>query len=1117
MKMCKKRSVLTALLAGMMLCAGALPGCGAAQVNAPQNGGLYINEIVSSNAYSLVDPDLGTPDWIELYNGTTAAIRLQNYGLSDNIDRPYKWRFPDVAIQPGEYLMVYASSPVNTDTQKNAVCTGYRISSLGETLVLTDPYGALVQDVTIPELPTDISWGRDAQGNYCYFSQPTPQGENGAQGAYRIEDVALSSAGGAIRINELMTNDKSFLADEDGDSSAWVELYNTSSQTQPLQGFYLTDSASNSTKWQFPDVSLAPGGYLIVFLSGKDRAAPDGELHTNFTLSSRENGLWLVSPSGTLEDRIQWQAEPPQDFSLGRDGQGDVKYYGAPTPGGPNAGEGFETIDYGVMGSGGVRINEFLVDNKYSKMDADGDRSAWVEIYNAGAQAVSLKHYALSTDPDDPVKWRFPDVSIASGQYLLVFLSGKDRRETELHTGFTLTQSDAALVLTDLEAMESDCVMLPETLLPNVSYGRAKEDADQWAFYAQPTPLLENTTKGFEDIQQVSMIDGDGVWISEVCAVDRAKSGKLDWIEIANGGAKTVSLSGYYLSDDVDEPCKWKIPSVSVAAGGFAVIYASAEPSQQKESVAAFGVSASGEELVLSDPGGTVLDVFETGALRTDVTSGRAAGDYTGRRVFFTAASPGRANSGETLSAYAAQPAFSRPGGYAGGTVSLTITCETPGAAIYYTLDGSKPTSASRVYTGTLTLKDTTVVKAAACADGLLQSDMTVATYLFEEEHTVPVVCLSGNQSDINRVYSVTDRTNIEREAYIEYYEADGTLGVQFPAGIRVGGASTRTAPQKMLNLYLRGGYGQSEVTYPFFEDFDNVTFESLTLRNSGQDRWFARIRDAYCAMACRDMNVDYAESKLVVVYINGRYWGLYNLRENQNEDYYAYRFDTTADNVERIRRNQTVLSGSRSEILAVRAFARSKNMADDAVFAEFCEKVDADAFMDYIIAQTFFGNADMFNQKFSRAIDYTFKWRPVLYDLDLAMYNPSRNIIGSYFRESGVPSKDGSLTNMDIQCALLRNPGWKEAFIERYAYHLNNTFAPEKLLALFEQMVDELEPEMARHIARWGYPKSMSAWKNDIDEIRDFLTVRTKNVKKHLQSYFHLSDARMAELFPNG
>ncbi len=1095
-------------------------GCGDEETFSP-NGkeGLFINEVVSKNAYSLADPDLGTPDWIEIYNATSQAISLKGYGLSDNINRPFMWKFPNITIEPNGYIVVYASPKLQEKNEKNDLCTGFKISGLGESVVLTSPEGGLIQELQVPQLHTDVSWGRDKNGIYCYYACPTPGENNGDLGSSSLEDILQSAPLGAVQINELMVDDKDGIAGSGTEKSGWVELCNTTGEAVSLNGYFITDDPSNNAKWRFPDISLNPGEYLIVFLSGKDKTS--GELHTSFRLNKLEQGLWLINPAGTLEDKIQWQETPPDSFSMGRDKSGDFVYFGLPTPGESNEADGIKTLEYSMVTTlEGVRINEFLINNKYSRIDEDGDRTAWAEIYNASTQTINLGYYALSDNNSDPAKWRFPNVEIEPGEFLVVFLSGKDRfaSKTDLHTNFVLSRNDAELMLTNLRSMECEMIAVPDSLPDNiVSYGRLVEDAEKWVYFPQPTPGQNNTTKGFEDFLKVTALDENGIWINEVSSVAYAKTGKLDWIEVANGGNEDVNLKGYYISDSDKNPYKWQVPDITVPAGGYALVYASSKPSEQRSNVAKLGITFTGELLMLSSPEGNTLDVFETGVLRPDVTSGRAPGDYSGARVFFDTPTPGETNKGE-ISSYTAKPSFSRPGGYAQGTVMLEMRCDTPDAKIYYTLDGSKPTQSAKLYAGPVKLDDTTVVKAAAYAENRLKSEMAVATYLFEEKSTVPVVCLSANPNDFSRVYNITERRDRnEREGYIEFYESDGTLGVAFPAGMRASGSGTLKHAQKSIKLYLRGGYGQGEVTYPFFKDFPYVTFESLTLRSSGQDKEYARIRDAFCHMASREMDVDYSEYRLVVLYVNGRYYGLYDLRENQNASYYAYRFNTSSDNIERIRWNKDALDGTASEILDVRSFARSYNMSNEDNFAEFSTKVDTQAAMDYLIAETFFCNSDMFNQKYGRAIDYSFKWRFLLFDFDHCMFDSNRSLLRRFFDPSGVPTAHGYITNMDIQCALLQNPGWKESFIERYAYVLNNIYTKEKLLSLFDEMIAEMEPEMERHIKRWGWPRSMSQWRSDVKDLRSFLEVRTQKAKKHLKDFFNLSSERMDELFPNG
>ncbi|HUR57186.1 MAG TPA: lamin tail domain-containing protein, partial [Opitutaceae bacterium] len=96
-----------------------------------------------------------------------------------------------------------------------------------------------------------------------------------------------------------MAANKSVLADDDGAFSDWLEIHNPDATPVSLDGWYLTDSATAKRKWQFPDVTLAPGGYLVVFASNKNRRDPAKPLHTNFALSAEGEYLGLIRSDGT--------------------------------------------------------------------------------------------------------------------------------------------------------------------------------------------------------------------------------------------------------------------------------------------------------------------------------------------------------------------------------------------------------------------------------------------------------------------------------------------------------------------------------------------------------------------------------------------------------------------------------------------------------------------------------------------------------------------------------------------------------------------------------------------------------------------------------------------------
>ena len=1092
------------LCALLLLCAG----CAALTGTAPALPGLRINEVVSSNGTSLVNEALGSPDWIELYNGTDEAIDLTGYGLTKSDKDRFRYTFPALTVEPGGYLLVYCCAP-RAGVPEGAACSGFKLSREGETLWLSNPSGTLIQQLSVPALETDVSYGVDASGGYGFFSAPTPGAKNAETAAPSLEELSESGGMSGLVLNEVLPRAERF-ALADGAVSGWVELYNSGNAPIELSAYTITEDQANYDKASLPAGTLQPGEYRVVPFSG------GGEDALPFKIGKDEQSLFLFDRFGRQVDSLQWTADILPDVSAGHGEGEETLYYLSPTPGAENGAEGSADGAFPLTeGENPVVLNEILRKNTYSILDADGDRSAWAELYNTSDETVDLSGYALSDDPEDPWKWFFPEGSaIEPHGYVIVYLDGKDRTDGEMHTSFRLGRSDSALTLSSRADRVRQSVPIDPESKDNISYGRS---AGGWLYYPQPTPLAPNETKGFTTIAAAGGDARFGVRINEVSAVQAAKSGKSDWVELYNASESDVDLSGWALSDSSSNLEKWPL-SGSISAGGYLLV--------QKPNGQEMTLSASGERLYLSAGGGALADTFDYGALRAGYSSGRSQEEGSeGERKLYASPTPGAKNGGTTYAGYCAAPVFSKNGGYVSEPFFLEMSVPA-GQTVYYTTDGSTPGESARRYDGPIELSKTTTVRAVALSEGRLRSDETVATYLFGEQHTLPVVCLSMTQSDLDYVFGSTDRRDVrERQGYVEYYEADGTLGVRFPAGFRIAGNGTRQYAQRSINLYLRGGYGRSKVTYPFFEDYGITEFKSLSLRNMGQDNHITRLRDAYFSMAVKGMNLDYMETRFAVVYLNGKYWGLYEFKENQNEDYLASRHEgVNPDDVMMSRSNTYVYNGhSNQDIKALFALARG-NTADEGTFQKYLERADSAYFADYLIAQCFFANSDAYNQKYAGTLDRSLKWRPVYYDLDWAFMgcNPKRTIMSSFFSATGIAvGKEDSQGNRNrVDTALFngfyKNAGWREQFVERYAEVLNTVLTTENLLARYDAMVAEMEPEMERTIARWGKPSSLSEWKKNVKALRQCIADRRPYAIRELKNFFGLSDARARELFPN-
>ena len=144
----------------------------------PSGGTLIINEVCTVNHQSLVSDTLDTPDWVELYNGSSKTLQLKGYGLTDNPKQSYKYTLPDVSLEPGGYLLVYFTGGSEA-ADSDPLCTGFGLSRYGENLLLVDANYNLLDSVEVPALEADVSYARAADGSWGYAVIPTPAQANG--------------------------------------------------------------------------------------------------------------------------------------------------------------------------------------------------------------------------------------------------------------------------------------------------------------------------------------------------------------------------------------------------------------------------------------------------------------------------------------------------------------------------------------------------------------------------------------------------------------------------------------------------------------------------------------------------------------------------------------------------------------------------------------------------------------------------------------------------------------------------------------------------------------------------------------------------------------------------
>ncbi len=409
-----------------------------------------------------------------------------------------------------------------------------------------------------------------------------------------------------------------------------------------------------------------------------------------------------------------------------------------------------------------------------------------------------------------------------------------------------------------------------------------------------------------------------------------------DWVELYNRSAEAINLSGWYLTDSASEPTRWQFPSgTTLGAGEYLIVFCNSwhgEPLVGGEYFANFSLSKEGEYLALIAPDGQTLihEFFPTYPPQyTDISYSEAG--------YHLEPTPGAANG----AAYGAPPEvvhFSEPAGYREEPFLVELSCASPEARIYYTLEGSIPSAASTLYEAPLKIERVTCLRAVAIQEGCIPSAVSTRTWLFPEEILSqsknpppgwPVSRTINDQKfeygmdaaivsdprfsegirqgmkEIDSISLVTDLGNLidpetgiyvnakkdgvewERPVSVELISPRGGGEFQIDAGLRIRGSSSRSpdAPKHSLRLFFRSRYGDT-LQFPLFEGEGTGEFSKMDLRTSQTWAWVGGypydtfIRETFSRDSQRDMGMPYTRSRYYHLYINGQYWGLYQTQE---------------------------------------------------------------------------------------------------------------------------------------------------------------------------------------------------------------------------------------------
>ena len=642
-----------------------------------------------------------------------------------------------------------------------------------------------------------------------------------------------------------------------------------------------------------------------------------------------------------------------------------------------------------------------------------------------------------------------------------------------------------------------------------------------------------------------------------------------DYIELYNTSSESVDLSGYKLSDNAEKPDKFVFPEGTVIGKGeHLLVYCnSKEFTLDGRLTAFFGLSTDGETITLTDKNGNTADTATFGLIEADMSYGRTsdgASDFAVMKM-----TPGEANdSGSVIKKVVQTPSFSVPSGFYDESFNIELSAE-EGSKIYFTVDSSTPTTSSNEYTSAFSVeaalnktqserkpedggrpeerpreegpggkrpeekepagqtgsKDAAVIRAVAYDSEGNASEVATAVYFigygnkasyYQKFKIVSLVTdsdnLFGREKGIWTNYEEEGR-EWERPANMQIFQG-GTAYVDQNIGLRIHGGYTRRFNQKSFNVYARKDYGKSELEYDLFSGTLRSEstgkkikdFDSFILRNAGNDWQDTRFRDKLNQALVSDRNFLEQAMEPCIVFINGTFYGHYEITEKLSEDYIHDHCGVKKSDV-CIVKNQKLDEGDEAtyqEYKELEEWIKSTDFSSSENYKKLCEFVDMDSFADYMSTEIYIANKDWGKNNSAlwktTTVDESNpyadgRWRFILFDTEFS--SNIYNTVPANINLFEVLNKEENFVNTLLKAAL-KNPEFKQKFAITFMDIANYNFDTNKVNALISQYDSIYKEPVADTLKKFGGSGNYS---NAVSTVKSWFGSRYSSAASHLKN----------------
>ncbi len=812
--------------------------------------------------------------------------------------------------------------------------------------------------------------------------------------------------------------------------------------------------------------------------------------------------------------------------------------------------------------------------------DNDGNDPGWLELYNTSDAPVSLKGVALSNDAKYPRRWVFGNATVPAKSHMVVFLSGKN------YADYVAPSDSVNMIGTDCSSESSSGGMNGFNfgdwgggMNPGAGAGAGATTTN-----AENLPgksALCYNEGGANQIGAVVKVSPNKGSYTRVVVNAASKLGNADQLVVRGFITKTHKIrlnfkennamsdwSGKNLRGTGDSSAVYyvrlgdnasEINRNNITATTFATETVGSESTTIKitsyiarkrghEPHTTFKAENSGS-LFLVDENNAILDSVTYSAVPTGASWSRDAAGKWG----FATPSPYGNTAGEVFAVQAQSGEVNiPPSGFYSSAVSVSFPagtrCEQGGAEA----------TASSPAVQSLNVSTTTVFRCRTYADGSYPSDEIIRTYVFEQQPSLAAIFVTtdpqsmfsndsglymtgNNASMMDPKYGANYWSNRELPVYVEMFEpgspktpAFGVMG-----DFKISGQYSRAKEKKSFSVTLREEYGNKRLKYPLFPDYPELKkFKAFSLRNFGNNSGDDYVRDRIGTQMTEGLGVDYQHGRYVIVYYNGKYYGIHDLRERNSEYYYETRYGLDPNDIDLLDANNDASAGSSTDYKAMVDWLQGNELTSEANYNKIAEQVDVENYMNYMSAEMFVNNGDWphNNMKKWRVASQKSKWKWFLYDVDFgfgAGYNTQNSNVFSYVTNAngtngmggmmmpGMGQQGGQQTGGSISehtilmIRLLGNEGFKKAFINRFCVLLSMNFAADRLVKQIDDLQSQVQSEMARDAEFWGY--NASSFSSNLEKIKNFATSRQQTIMSEMKTYFSLGETAQVTLSVQG